>query len=459
MAGDVFGSLLFGPSEDRLSAEDRAGLKPRRLAVDLIMDVLVRHRPFDEAFEQALAGESYAGLEPRDRGFARAIAATTLRRRGQLTEIVKRFIEKPLPEKRGRIDAILLSAAAQLIFLKTPPHAVINLAVFQVREDAQARRFHRLANAVLRRVSEQGAEIALGQDAGRLNTPPWLWTSWSDSYGPEFTARIAEQHLAEPPLDLTVKSDAEGWAGRLGGVVLPTGSVRIAAKGRIEDIEGFAAGEWWVQDAAASIPAQLLGDVRGKRVADLCAAPGGKTAQFAHGGAQVTAVDISEKRLARLKDNLKRLNLQAETVAADLLDWTPPQAFDAILLDAPCSATGTIRRNPDIAYLKQAGDIAQLAELQQRMLGRALDWLRPGGTLVFCTCSLERAEGPDQLGRLLARRSDVRIAPIEPDEVGGRGEWLDDFGALRTLPHFLQLSDPDLSGMDGFYAVRLVKAG
>ena len=386
----------------------------RRLAVELITAVTAERRPFDESFDRLTAGERFLAMEPRDRAFARAIAATTLRRKGQLAEIVKHFIEKPLPERRGRLDAILLSAAAQLVFLKAPPHAVINLAVFQVREDAGARRFSRLANAVLRRISEQGAAIALEQDAGRLNTPDWLWQSWSKAYGAEEAARIAAQHLGEPPLDLTVKSDAEGWARRLGGVVLPTGSVRLAAKGRIEDLEGFAEGAWWVQDAAASLPAKLLGEVRGKRVADLCAAPGGKTAQLAQAGALVTAVDSSARRLERLKANLARLKLDAETVAADLLDWQPENRFDAVLLDAPCSATGTIRRHPDIPYLKQPSDVAELAVLQEKMLGKALDMLAPGGVLVYCTCSLEPSEGPAQIAKLMMARKDLQPRARQP---------------------------------------------
>jgi len=442
-----------------LTAEDRAGLKARRMAVALLTEVLTHRRAFDDAFERLAADERFAELAPRDRAFARAISATTLRRKGQLAEIIKSFIAKPLPEKRGRLDAILLCAAAQLVFLKSPPHAVINLAVFQVRQDAQARRFSRLANAVLRRVSERGAAIALEQDAGRLNTPDWLWESWSRAYGADEAARIASQHLNEPPLDLTVKSGPEGWAKRLGGIVLPTGSVRLASKGRIEELDGFSEGEWWVQDAAASLPARLLGDVKDKCVADLCAAPGGKTAQLAHAGATVTALDISGKRLERLKQNLARLKLDAEAIAADLMSWTPDAPFDAVLLDAPCSATGTIRRNPDIPYLKSASDIAELAKRQQEMLIKALDVVRPGGVLVFCTCSLEPAEGPDQIAHLIGKRDDVRLSPIEPEEIGGRPEWLNEDGTLRTLPHYLQLSDPELSGMDGFYAARLRKEG
>jgi 16S rRNA (cytosine967-C5)-methyltransferase len=442
-----------------LSAQDRAGLKARRMAVALLSAVLTDRRPFDEAFERLASDDRFADLEPRDRGFARAITAMTLRRKGQLSEIVKRFIEKPLPDQRGRLDAILLCAAAQLVFLKSPPHAVINLSVFQVSEDPQARRFSRLANAVLRRISEQGAGIATLQDEAVVNTPEWLWNSWARAYGAEEAALIATQHLAEPPLDLSVKSDAQGWAGKLGGVVLPTGSIRFAPKGRIEEMEGFGDGEWWVQDAAASLPARLLGDVNGLHIGDLCAAPGGKTAQLALAGAKVTAVDISAKRLERVEANLKRLQLTAEAVAADALNWRPETPFDAVLLDAPCTATGTIRRNPDIPYLKKPSDIAELAKLQHAMLDNALAMVKPGGVLVYCTCSLEEEEGPAQLARLLATRSDLRLLPISPEEIGGRAEWIDTQGALRTLPHYLQLSDPDLSGMDGFYAARVMKAG
>ena len=353
----------------------------------------------------------------------------------------------------------MLCAAAQLIFLKSPPHAVINLSVFQVSVDNRARRFSRLANAVLRRISEQGAGIAALQDEAMVNTPEWLWERWGNFYGAEEAARIGAQHLSEPPLDLSVKSDGQGWADKLGGIVLPTGSVRFAPKGRIEEMHGFDEGEWWVQDAAASLPAKLLGDVRGRTVADLCAAPGGKTAQLAHAGAKVTAVDVSAKRLERLAGNLARLKLSAETIAADAVNWRPDAAFDAVLLDAPCSATGTIRRHPDIPYLKRPSDIVELAKLQQAMLSNAVDMLRPGGVLVYCTCSLEEEEGPAQVTRLLAERADLKLDPISPEEIGGHSEWIDGQGALRTLPHYLQLSDPDLSGMDGFYAARLMKAG
>jgi 16S rRNA (cytosine967-C5)-methyltransferase len=427
------------------------------MAVRLLNGVLKQKKPLDEVLERAGEDAAFADLAQRDRAFARAIAMTGLRRTGQLRAIIATFIEKPLPAGRGLLDEILLAAAAQLVFLKSPPHAVINLAVHQVREDNGARRFHRLANAVLRRISEMGETLAGRQNAAELNTPDWLWTRWLDVYGPRDAHLMAMQHLAEPPLDLTVKSDAQGWAARLGGVALPTGSVRLAGKGRIEELEGFADGEWWVQDAAAALPAKLIGDVGGKLVADLCAAPGGKTAQLAHAGAKVWAVDVSAPRLERLKTNLARLKLEAEAVAANAAEWTPPEPLDAVLLDAPCTATGTIRRNPDVAHLKKPADVAELAALQQRLIVRALEMLKPGGTLLYCTCSLEGDEGPSQVARLLGERSDVALSPFGPDDVAGRSEWLDQHGALRTLPHYLQLSDPELSGMDGFYAARLIK--
>jgi 16S rRNA (cytosine967-C5)-methyltransferase len=427
------------------------------MAVRLLVAVMKERRPFDEAFDQIAGEEAFKALESRDRAFAYLIALTVLRRAGQLRAMIDKFIEKTLPAKRGDLDEIMLAAAAQLAFLKTPPHAVINTAVSQVKNNPRTKRFAGLVNAILRRVSEQADTLLASQDEARLNTPDWFWQRWEKTYGEHETYRLTAQHLIEPSLDLTVKSNPEGWAQRLGGIALPTGNVRIATKGRIENLDGYNDGEWWVQDIAASLPVRLLGDVACRVVADLCAAPGGKTAQLAHAGAKVWAVDISARRLLRVEDNLARLKLKAETVVADALQWTPPEPLDAILLDAPCSATGTIRRNPDIPHLKNLLDIGKFVDLQHKLLRRALDILKPGGTLIYCTCSLEPAEGQDQITNLLDQRTDVTLDPVCADEIAGRAEWVDEMGALRTLPHDLQLSDPDLSGMDGFYAARLVK--
>jgi len=308
-------------------------------------------------------------------------------------------------------------------------------------------------------------EILSRADAGRLNTPDWLWQRWSDFYGEETAEAIAAAHLAIPPLDLTPRDSRPAGlaalAGELGGTVLPTGSIRLQSPGRITALPGFEAGRWWVQDAAAAMPARLLGPIGGKSVADLCAAPGGKTAQLAAADANVTAVDISQNRLRRLVRNLARLGLAAQTVTADLLTWTPAEQFDAILLDAPCSATGTIRRHPDIAWLKTPSDIANLAGLQARLLERAVTWLKPGGRLVYCTCSLEAEEGEDRIAGLLARNGDVERDPIMPHEVAGLAHCLTPNGDLRTLPctAFEPSGGADSSsapsGMDGFFIARL----
>jgi len=340
-----------------------------------------------------------------------------------------------------------------------PPHAAIDLAVRLAQWDPRAKRYDKLVNAVLRRVSEKGAGIADSLDPARINTPDWLWERWVRAWGEEKTGAIAEAQLIEPPLDLTVKGDADMWAEKLGGRVLPTGSVRLIPRGRVEELEGFSEGAWWVQDAAASIPAQLLHDIAGKRVADLCAAPGGKTAQLAARGAAVTSVDLSKTRLARLEENLARLGLAAETVAADATQWQPEAPFDAVLLDAPCSSTGTIRRHPDVPYLKSDADITELAALQTRLLDNAVRLLKPGGTLVYSTCSLEPEEGEAQVAALLARNDSLRIEPIRPNEPFGDTEWSRSSGVLRTFPFQLQLDSPEWSGMDGFFAARLVAAG
>jgi 16S rRNA (cytosine967-C5)-methyltransferase len=289
-----------------------------------------------------------------------------------------------------------------------------------------------------------------------LDTPPWLMQRWITTYG-EATARdIAAANGREPALDLSVKNDASQWAEKLGGRVLPTGSVRAIVHGAVTALPGFDEGAWWVQDAAAALPARLLGDVAGKRVADLCAAPGGKTAQLVVAGAKVTAVDRSTPRLKRLRENLTRLSLDAEVVCADAATWEA-EPFDAILVDAPCSATGTIRRHPDVPWLKGPADILKLSALQRRLLERAVALTKPGGTIVYCTCSLEPEEGAAIVADLLARDQSVRRVPIASAEVSGESAFIGADGDLRTLPCHLPDTDSRLGGLDGFYAARLEK--
>ena len=330
------------------------------------------------------------------------------------------------------------------------------MAVRLCKKDRVANRFHKLANAVLRRVAERGAEINQSLDEPLINLPDWLKQRWLRSYGTEITQFIAAAHQVEAPLDLSVKSQPDSWAKELGGIVLPNGSVRLNHKGRVDLLQGYDKGEWWVQDMAASLCAPLLGDVRGLKVADLCAAPGGKTAQLSHAGAQVTAVDISSKRLERLRENLNRLELKANLVQADILEWKPSEMFDSILLDAPCSATGTIRRHPDIPHLKSADDIYELSQIQRKAISQAFKMLKPGGLLVYCTCSLEPEEGLDQISKFLKDDTSFQLVPISNEDVSGKSDWLQD-GCLRTLPHLFPHDDIALSGMDGFFAARLRK--
>jgi 16S rRNA (cytosine967-C5)-methyltransferase len=437
-----------------------AGLASREAAVALVSAVLREGRSLDEALAKVFAA---GNLPPRDRALARLIAGTVLRRLGELEAVLSSFLEKPLPETRagrqGNLWPILLAAAAQLLFLATPPHAAVGLAVDQAQRDRFARRYDRLVNALLRRLAREGASVLDGRDAVRLNIPAWLFERWCSAYGETEARRIAAASLAEAPLDISVKAEPALWAERLGGMVLPTGTVRLAAGGRIEDLAGYTDGAWWVQDAAAALPARLLGPVGGRTIADLCAAPGGKTAELAAAGAIVTAVDLSEARLERLRANLDRLHLAAELVASDAATWAPGRTFDAVLLDVPCTATGTIRRHPDILRLKRSADVAALAALQSRLLDNAVRLVKPGGTLLYCTCSLEPDEGVDQIARLHARAPDFVRVPISAGECGIAPDWLTPEGDLRTLPYHLPHERPELSGLDAFYAARLARRG
>ncbi len=424
------------------------------MAVHLIETVLLQSHAIDDALETSDQHPQMAGLEARDRGFARLIAATVLRRLGSLDAVVGRFLQRPLPAG-SRARHILLVASAQILLIGTPVHAAINLAVEQCRRDPKAVRFDKLANAVLRRVAADGPAILAELDVPRIDMPDWLWQRWCAAYG-ETTARaIASASLAEAPLDLSVKGDAAAWAERLGARVLDTGSLRLAEAGRIEDLAGYAEGGWWVQDAAAALPARLFGPVDGLDVADLCAAPGGKTAALAAAGARVTAVDLSPARLELLTANMTRLGLvdRVDPVAADLQSWSPGRSFDAVLLDAPCTSTGTIRRHPDILHLKRPGDAGRLAALQATLLERASRMVKPGGVLVYCVCSIEPEEGAGVIAAFLCANPGFQRAIIAADEVAGHAEWITADGDLRTLPsHSPAVDQP---GMDGFYAARL----
>jgi 16S rRNA (cytosine967-C5)-methyltransferase len=430
------------------------GLAARRIAADILDGVLRRRVALDELLSGKGAHPGLATLADRDRALMRRLTATVLRRLGTLRKLLSGFLEKGFPADAPRAETILLIGAAQILWLEVPDHAAVDLSVRLAQADRRAARYAGLINAVLRRVA-QSRETGISMST-TLDTPAWLLARWTKTYGRDTARAIATANGHEPALDLTVKHDAADWAEHVHGRVLPTGTVRTLAHGAISLLPGFAEGAWWVQDAAAALPARLLGDVRDLSVADLCAAPGGKTAQLALAGARVTAVDRSVARLARLNDNLARLSLRADVVAADALEWQGGP-FDAVLLDAPCSSTGTIRRHPDVPWLKAEPDIAVLVSLQQRLLDRAVELVKPGGRLIYCVCSLEPEEAEQQIAALLARDPRVTRKPIVAADVCGCGEFVSADGDLRTLPLHLPDPDPRWAGLDGFYAARLVR--
>jgi 16S rRNA (cytosine967-C5)-methyltransferase len=437
------------------------GLAARRIAADILDGVLQKHRTLDEQLEGAGAHPGLKALSDRDRALMRRLVATILRRLGTLGHVLGKLLDKGIPTDAPRAQSALLIGAAQILWMDVPDHAAVDLSVRMVQSDRRAAKYAGLVNAVLRRCAREGQPL-IDEIAGQsLDVPPWLMARWTAHYGEETARSIAIALSHEPSLDLTVKSEATAWATRLHGEVLPTGSVRTLLQGSVTMLPGFSDGQWWVQDAAAALPARLFGDLNGKAVVDLCAAPGGKTAQLIHAGARVTAVDRSQNRVARLRENLARLSLEAETFVADGAEWQPAAGhggFDAVLLDAPCASTGTIRRHPDVAWLKQETDIILLTALQRRLLKNAVSVLKPGGTLVYCTCSLEPEEGEHAIADLLANDSSMRRAPIYPSEVAGLAEIVTADGDLRTLPCHLPHDDPRLGGLDGFYAARLIKA-
>jgi 16S rRNA (cytosine967-C5)-methyltransferase len=405
----------------------------RRAAAHLLETVLERHRGLEEALD------SVPAMDARDKAAGHRIAAAVLRRLGSLDAAMEPFLHRapPAPAQRA-----LRIGAAELLLLGTPPHAAVASAV-----SLAPRPLAGLVNAVLRKLAAEGAAALEGLDAERLDTPAWLWGAWHAAHGGAVRA-IAAAHRVEAPLDLSLKP---GTPPPEGAALLPTGTARLPAGTRITEIPGFAEGQFWAQDAAAALPALLLHAQPGERVADLCAAPGGKTAQLCAAGAQVIAVEREAARMGRLRENMQRLGLAPELVVADAGRWQPPAPLDAILLDAPCSATGTIRRHPDVMHLKRPKDVAKHAAEQRRLLEAAAKMLRPGGRMVFATCSLQAEEGEGHLAHL---PEGLRLDPIQPDELPGLEAAITREGALRTRPDMLA----DQGGMDGFFAMRLVRA-
>ena len=426
------------------------GVPARRAALDIL--TLVRAgQSLDEALEDC---RSFNALQGRDRAFARALASTVLRRQGTVDTLIGRHMDKPLPARAQKATDILRLAAVQAAVMGVDDHAAVSTAVAIAKDFREAGGYAGLINAVARKIAADGAAAAAAMPE-RIDTPGWLWRSWERAYGPAKARALAAAHRREAPLDLTVKMPAESeqLAQALKAQSLPTGSLRLAEFSDITGLPGFAEGAWWVQDAAAALPAKLFGALGGQEALDLCAAPGGKTMQLAAAAARVTAVDSVGERLKRVQDNLKRVGLAAETVKADILDWAPERRWRFILLDAPCTATGTLRRRPDVAWSLAESDVAVMARVQARMLQRAAGWLEPGGLLVYATCSLQPDEGEAQVADFLSNRLDFERVPIDPSEIGGVKDAVTAAGDLRTLPSLFA----EFGGADGFFAARLRK--
>jgi 16S rRNA (cytosine967-C5)-methyltransferase len=435
------------------------GLAARRIAADILDGVLHKHRTLDDQLDGAAAHPALKTLADRDRALMRRLVATILRRLGTLGHLLSRLLDRGIPTDAPRAQSALLIGAAQILWMDVPDHAAVDLSVRLVQSDRRAAKYAGLVNAVLRRCAREGAGLVDEVKNETLDIPPWLLKRWIAHYGEATAKAMAHAILHEPSLDLTVKSDPAQWATRLHGEQLPTGTVRTLLQGSVTMLPGFSEGAWWVQDAAAALPARLFGDIKGKTIVDFCAAPGGKTAQLAQAGARVIALDRSPARVARLKDNMTRLSLEAEAIVVDATEWQGDGGgFDGILIDAPCTSTGTIRRHPDVAWLRQEADIAALGTLQKRLLQKAAGLLKVGGTLVYCTCSLEPEEGEAAVTAVLSAESGLKRAPIAPEEVAGLAEIINPQGDLRTLPSHLAHADPRLGGLDGFYAARLVKS-
>ena len=429
------------------------GLAARRIAADILDGVLHKHRTLDDQLDGAGAHPGLKSLADRDRALMRRLVATILRRLGTLGHLLSRLLDRGIPTDAPRAQSALLIGAAQILWMDVPDHAAVDLSVRLVQSDRRAAKYAGLVNAVLRRCAREGQPLIDEVKAQTLDIPPWLLTRWIGAYGESTAREMATAIGHEPSLDITVKSDAQHWATRLHGETLPTGTVRTLLQGSVTMLPGFTEGQWWVQDAAAALPVRLFGDVSGKTIVDLCAAPGGKTAQLAQAGARVTAVARSPARMARLRDNLARLSLQADDVVTDAAEW-PGRGnggVDGVLVDAPCTSTGTIRRHPDLPWIKGAADVTVSAAAAYEILEAGSAMVEPGGILVFAVCSLEREEGEEQIAAFLAAHPEFARMPIGADEVFGHSEWITPDGDLRTLPCHLS----DKGGMDGFYAARL----
>ncbi|MBO6638411.1 MAG: RsmB/NOP family class I SAM-dependent RNA methyltransferase [Roseitalea sp.] len=420
----------------------------------------------DALTDDAHGHPHYLALDMRDRSLVRAMLMAALRNRGDLETLIDRFTDRPLPAGANSLRAIIHLALAQILFLDVPDHSAADLAVEAARSDPRNRRFAGLVNALCRRTVRDREKILDRITRSPVRAPAWFAERLTDVYGAEKAAAIDACHRRPAPVDLTLADESPQnvarWAETLEAIALPTGSLRLTSNVAIPALSGYKEGAWWVQDAAAAIPARLFGEVAGKRALDLCAAPGGKTAQLAAAGASVTALDQSANRLKRLSSNLERLGLsdRCETIATSLFDFAVDAPFDAVLLDAPCSSTGTVRRHPDVPWTKTPDDIAKLAALQARMLDKAAELVAPGGILIFSNCSLDPSEGEEVARSFSRNHPELDPLPVTAEAVPDLSSAITREGHVRTTPADLTLDGEAarFGGIDGFFAARWRRA-
>ena len=437
----------------------KAGFEPRKISARLLGLVVDEGHSLAALCEGATGNASFRSLGTKDRAMVRAILTTSLRYRSAILAVMKKVMDRPEPKRARELSHLLHVAAAQILFMELPDSAAVNLAVAAIAENHNTQRFRGFANAVLRRIGRE-KEMLLGEVVPNAPVlPQWLRKQVRTDYGKQNLDMIEAMVLLEPYLDISIKADrsTQGWARKLDGVELVSGSVRLTAATPVHKLEGYQQGAWWVQNAAAAIPARLLGDVDGLEVADLCAAPGGKSAQLASAGAKITVVDNSSSRLKRLVENFQRLELEGDIVCADILEWNPGKQFDHVLLDAPCTSTGTIRRHPDVMWSKNENEVKSLGDVQRKMLQKAIELTKPGGTIIFSTCSIFKSEGEDVFAWAQKENDQVETYPIGADEVGGLAQIINGQGAVRSLLHHMALEPLRLGGIDGFFAGRLRK--
>ena len=441
------------------SGQNREGFEARRIAAHILGLVVDEGLSLAALCDNVSGNAQFRALNSKDRAMVRAIITTALRNRGAILVVMKKMMDRPEPKRARDLTHILHLAAAQILFMELPDSAAVNLAVAAIAANRNTQRFKNFANAVLRRIGREKEELLEKTVKQAPLFPNWLGKQIRQDFGRQNLRDIEAMVLLEPYLDISLQKhlSADEWAKKLEANTLITGSLRLTASTPVNKLDGYRDGAWWVQNAAAAIPASLLGDVKGLNIADLCAAPGGKAAQLASAGANVTVVDNSETRLKRLVENFERLELEANVVCADVLEWTPGRKFDCVLLDAPCTSTGTMRRHPDVIWSKNEKEVNDLAALQYLMLEKAIELTKSGGTIIFVTCSIAKAEGEDVFAKTLKNNKQVKCVPVTKEEVGGLEEVINGQGAVRCLPNHMPLEPKRLGGLDGFFTGRLRK--